>query len=1446
MGTVRFSAGVPPKGPSAPGGERPVPARLVTPAPIPRPNWQKVLIVFVVLIVVGMVALMVSQPAMRSGPMGIMSMFFPVMLLVSTGGMIFGGRMSGGDNRQLTGGQLDVARKDYFNALDETGDVVQDAAQAQFEQAAFYHPEPALLCGLVGSDRMWERTRSAGVAVGGGAGGERSAEDLAAVHFGWVRMGVGRAGLAIKLVPEDQGDPADYEPATFEAERQFTLAQRAVAGIAKPISLRAHPGLGLVGSQGMEPVYGLVRAMVLQAAVFHSPQHVQVMVLTDDPQRWDWIKWLPHNQHTDAARADCGGSGRMVWTRLEDLSAEVGEELEHARGTYGASVEGPHWLVICDQARPGANWDPITRAKQGGVAGVTFVRLAAERGEGLEFSDRTTLFVTDSAIVDYRGEPFATPDCVDEATARTIARKMARFSVQGSARAGEGEAEGSQSPDLCEMLGIADARNPDLDLLWSKTVSPPRDKGPWDKAWGRFPFARDEYGQIVSLDFKETDKEGQGPHAIGIGTSGSGKSEFISTLLASMCLTHSPVAINVAFFDLKGSSTAHKIKDFPHVVAAVTDLQGDYLLERMAEGIKGEGVRRKRLLDQARVGDVYTYEEMRIHRGEDLEPLPWLFIIVDEFTQWFETRREEAKELTSWLSRQGRGLGMSMILLSQSLGHDMASGQDAMKNIPIRLTLRVLNENDSREIIGQPDAYHLPQDQKGAGYLKVIGTPRITGFQTAYVSKDYEPPAVLDVSGAEQAPEFVISPQLFTASQMRPLPAAVIAAAGEQVVEQAAPSEVLGPDGRPLKQIQALQDAVNRKFATMTYRPHAMWCPPLQAVAADELVARLRGKPWQQDYGCEDSKRLLFAVGVEDRPFNHAQLVYAPDVTDQSCIVPGRKGSGRTTVLTTMIVSAALTYSPRRVQFVVLGFSGADLNDVRKLPHVVSFARGSQRDRVVGSIREMKTLITARENAFLEGDFKLEDFREARFGEAGGPDLLPSDPFGDVFLVIDGWNSFRESYEDLLVDVENILSRGASHGVHMLISTDGYIPAKLTTTMTTAFGVNVELKLSKDDALVHNPNHDVAKAVPFGVQEAFDPDNADQQLGEIRRDTVRVTGRGRSMFGYHFQTGRPWLTVGTDQVPVSDPLAGELIDRVMGRSGAQVRLLPAQISRAQVWEKADLPRAGVVPFGISEDGFGAAVADFTRYPHLVFTGATKSGTSKGLATVAQGVMDVYGPDEAKLYVVSPDNALVQYVPEAYLGTYEALEPTPEGLRVPSGRVLAGYVSREQQIIDLDAYLGALLATRVRPDDVSQAEIAAGTRRWSGPEIFLLVDNEEDLEAWVAGPTAYNKSFALERVAGFIKSGHEVGLHVIVSRLINQWARINTSLMRQLQESRTPTVVMSGPRAEGKIVGEVFPKPMVPGRGTYFVNDDQCAAVQIALPDPAGTRSRWHQKEAFGD
>ncbi|MBY0443340.1 MAG: type VII secretion protein EccCa, partial [Mycobacteriaceae bacterium] len=715
MSTVRFSPGQRLAAPKVDAGKIAIKECLAAPRPIPRTKMQIILPAVLGVGFVGMIVLIISQPGLRSGPMGFFSFFFPFMMLASFGGMLMMGRSGGADNKTLSPAQMEVARRDYLMELDDIREVGHTDAARQFAQFAWFHPEPGLLRGLVGSPRMWERVPGQ-------------------PHFAWVRIGVGKTDLTKKFDTPLLGEAADYEPVTYDALRSFLLEQKSVRGIAKPVSLTANPGLGLVGTEGMEPVYGLVRAMICQVALFHSPRDFKIMVVTDDVLRWDWLKWLPHCQHWTLA--DSGGPARMLWSSPEEMDAAVGAELHQERKGFAEKAGDvfPHWLVINDQARVSAEWQTLTR--KGGVAGVTFVRLATEPGSGVGFENGTTLFVTEATVRTQAG-PLAVPDQLDEASARAIARKMARF--HPDSQDAPAAIDRPKFVDLFDILELEDACNIDVDRAWAATrLGPPWEENPWGAEWLRIPIGVDDNGGQVAVDFKETHEGGMGHHMVLVGTTGSGKSQFWSTLVLSAALTHSPESVNIAFFDFKGTTTAHAIDGLPHVVAAMNNLRNDSLwIERMGDVIYGELERRKRMLDRARVSDAAEYEYRRIHGGEKLEPMPHLLVIVDEFTQMFK-QYPPAKEVMDEIGRQGRALGVRLLMGSQRLGHEMATG--IMSNIPIRAALRTLDDMDSRAVVGNDEAKYLPMKPAGAGLLRVEGRPRLTRFQTAFVSQNYTPP----------------------------------------------------------------------------------------------------------------------------------------------------------------------------------------------------------------------------------------------------------------------------------------------------------------------------------------------------------------------------------------------------------------------------------------------------------------------------------------------------------------------------------------------------------------------------------------------------------------------------------------------------------------------------------------------------------------------------------
>ena len=168
----------------------------------------------------------------------------------------------------------------------------------------------------------------------------------------------------------------------------------------------------------------------------------------------------------------------------------------------------------------------------------------------------------------------------------------------------------------------------------------------------------------------------------------------------------------------------------PHVSAVITNLSQELtLVDRMQDALSGEMVRRQELLREAgNFASIRDYEKARA-AGEELEPLPSLFIVVDEFSEML-TAKPEFIDLFVAIGRLGRSLGLHLLLASQRLEEGRLRGLES--HLSYRVGLRTFSAQESRAVLGVPDAYELPA-VPGLGYLKPDPTT-MTRFKAAYVS----------------------------------------------------------------------------------------------------------------------------------------------------------------------------------------------------------------------------------------------------------------------------------------------------------------------------------------------------------------------------------------------------------------------------------------------------------------------------------------------------------------------------------------------------------------------------------------------------------------------------------------------------------------------------------------------------------------------------------------
>ena len=650
------------------------------PKAVPGNPLARLLPVAMVVATVGMMALYFTSGsgAMRNP----MFMFFPVMMLMSVvGTLAYGAR---GTNRTA---EVNVDRRDYLRYLDTVDDAIARTAADQHRSLHWRHPEPQSLWTLVGGIRMWER----------------GPEDPDFCH---IRVGVGDQPLCTRLVPPGLG-PADEGDPVTRAALDRTLQQSAmVSDVPIAVDLRGCVHVSVDG--GALPARALLRAIVCQLAVLHSPDDVKIAVVVSDAthSEWEWLKWLPHHQHPH--EADAVGSLRMVYRSFAEAVADTGE--------------AAYAVLIVDGV-------PIETC--GTPAGMTVIEVGAGR------CDATA---AGHLLLTAEEEATARSDGLTPAQALACARRLAPFRPATA----DGTKRRTTSIGWVDLMGLDDPARVDPAEQWMR-----------DRPRLRVPIGISEQGDPVELDIKEAARGGMGPHGLCVGATGSGKSEFLRTLTLGMITAHPPDILNLVLVDFKGGATFLGLERARHVAAIITNLADEApLVARMRDALAGEMNRRQQMLRAAgNFANVSEYERART-QGAAIPPLPALFIVVDEFSELLSQHPDFA-ELFVAIGRLGRSLGMHLLLASQRLDEGRLRGLE--NHLSYRICLKTFSASESRAVLGVPDAYHLPS-APGAAYLKTASGDLVR-FQTAFVSgPPHHPRDEVPVASARSE-----QPMLFTA-----------------------------------------------------------------------------------------------------------------------------------------------------------------------------------------------------------------------------------------------------------------------------------------------------------------------------------------------------------------------------------------------------------------------------------------------------------------------------------------------------------------------------------------------------------------------------------------------------------------------------------------------------------------------------------------------------------
>lgn len=238
----------------------------------------------------------------------------------------------------------------------------------------------------------------------------------------------------------------------------------------------------------------------------------------------------------------------------------------------------------------------------------------------------------------------------------------------------------------------------------------------------RVPIGIGEDAQTVFLDAH--DKQ-DGPHGLIAGMTGSGKSELLMTYILSLAAAFPPWEVAFFLIDYKGGGMSSAFRELPHVIGSISNLSG-HTVERAFLSIRSENERRQKLFLAHNVNHISDYHR-KYREKIATEPLPHIFLIVDEFAELKAEEPEFMQELIS-LSRVGRSLGIHLLLCTQKPSGSVDA--TIMTNARFQIALRLQDPLDSKEILRHPDAAHLKNP--GRAILRIGNDEIYQTLQCAY------------------------------------------------------------------------------------------------------------------------------------------------------------------------------------------------------------------------------------------------------------------------------------------------------------------------------------------------------------------------------------------------------------------------------------------------------------------------------------------------------------------------------------------------------------------------------------------------------------------------------------------------------------------------------------------------------------------------------------------
>lgn len=789
-----------------------------------------------------------------------------------------------------------------------------------------------------------------------------------------VRLGLGKKPFEMKIeIPVDRFSLEDDELKNLP--QMLKEKYQTMSDVPVVLSLDEHRVSGIVGEN--EKMYMMANQLISQLVYHHSAEEMKLVLIAYDDNMFSWLLNFPHLWNEAGNLRFTASSRKEVREVFEYIEQEIAQRQEQGSDDFQHYV-----FLIADEDL---------------IEGETLSRYILQETNEVNFH---SIFLSES----FSSLPSCTSAIVQYDSSMTSKEKyglyeknknnnilqlfesdafspdkLKRFMYQMDRCVYAGESDSHAIPEriqFLEMFKVGNVEELPIASNWQRNSS---------HQSLAVPVGMNQKGELFYLDLHE---KYHGCHGLVAGTTGSGKSEFLQGLLLSLMIHFSSDEVSFVLIDFKGGDMARPFVNTPHLCTTISNLSTS-ILYRAEVSLRAEIERRLKVFNQvaADLGmdkiDINVYH--RLYKdGKLKKALPHLIIVIDEFAQ-LKTQRMEFMSKLIDIAQVGRSLGIHLILATQK-----PSGvvdPQIQSNSRFKVCLKVSGKEDSVDMIHRPDAAYIKQPGRACiqiGYDEINEVVQ-SGFAGApYVRRE----------------KFIKDSEIsaYTVSH---------SAQTQREYRRPVKEEKTGQT-----QIEAIIKHIRHLADQFGYRPYSLWLPPLSDFISTENLQ-------QTDAG----KNVQVPIGIIDDIYSQKQPTLNL-ILQGNIAVYGSGGSGKSTLIQTLLAQITIHYSLHDVQYTLIDMSSRSFSYLKSDPHCMNVAFGDEKTKIKEIFSTLKEEINQRKKLF--ENRKVSTYEAFK---AVNDEILPFE-----VIVIENYALFRENYYEYEEKLIEMMSSAVTYGLCFILT----------------------------------------------------------------------------------------------------------------------------------------------------------------------------------------------------------------------------------------------------------------------------------------------------------------------------------------------------------------------------------------------------------------------------